>query len=111
MGAIFTGDLTKFASDTSVVVYAGDSFVVQIEIFPFLDSANGASAQRIDRMNSLCIEIIVEPIDQILNDSKSIVHHRRTNLQTRGTESNELGRIPPGPDTADSRNGKLNILI
>src|SRR5271167_2774394 len=105
MGSIFTGDVTKVASDTSIVVDARDSFVVQIEIFPFLNPANGTSAQRIDRTNSLCIEIIAEPIEQILNDSKPVVHHRRTNLYTRGTESNELRRIPPGRDAADTRNG------
>ena len=39
MGPIFTGDVTKVASDTSIIIDARDSFVVQIEIFPFLYSA------------------------------------------------------------------------
>src|ERR1700674_2020404 len=106
MGAVFTGDVTKIASDTLIVVDARDPLVVQIKILPFLNSADGASAQRIDCANSFGLEIIVEPIDQVLNDSKSIVHHGRTKLQTGRTESDEFRRIPPGGDAADPRDGK-----
>src|SRR5262245_21080312 len=68
MRAIVASDVAKTAADTLLLIDAGDDLVVEVELFPTRHGRQRAPDDVVDRAEALCVEIVVQPIDHVLDD-------------------------------------------
>src|SRR5581483_1749174 len=78
--AVLARDVAKIAANALVVIDSRNALIVQIERFPFLERGNRQPAKLRDRSKPLGRQIIVQTLDHVRHDSKTIMHYRRADL-------------------------------
>ena len=111
VGAVLAGDVAEVAADTFAVIDLGDALVVKIERFPSLDGIDGAAAEFVETLEALGVQIVVQAIDHVFDDAEAVVHDRGADLDVGRTESDELGRVAPGGDAADTGDRQTDLGI
>ena len=92
--------------DAFFLIDDGQGFVIEIQLVPVGNIANGFAAEIVQRAKSFIIHPVAQPIDHIVDDSEAEAHRCRANLHAAATQCNVFSRIAPGADTADARDGQ-----
>ena len=111
MRPIFTGDVTQITPDTLVIIDLGDPLVMQVQRLPLLYRLYRQAPQVVDRLHPLRIEEVIQPIDHVFHDAKSVVHDRCADLDISRTQGNEFGGILPVRNSPDSGNRQTHLRI
>jgi hypothetical protein len=109
--SVFTGYIAKIAADAVFDVYVSFYVIVQVEITPISDVVDRLADYIVYARKALLVEIVVHPVDHVLNDAVTVMHDRRANLDRSGAEQHEFDRIPPGVDAADAGYRNIKFLI
>ena len=78
--------MAEITSDAGVVVDAGHTLEVEIQILPFAERRNSAAHKLSRGFHALAVEIGAETVNHVLNDSESMVHDCRANLDGGGSK-------------------------
>ena len=111
MRPIFTGDVTQITPDTLVIIDLGDPLVMQVQRLPLLYRLYRQAPQIVDRLHPLRIEEVIQPIDHIFHNAKSVVHDRRADLNISRTQGNEFGGILPVRNSTNAGNRQTHLRI
>ena len=65
----------------------------------------------IDRCKAFVVEIVVQPVDHVLDDAVTVMHYRCTHLHISRTEQHKFDRVAPCVDTADARDRNVKFGI
>src|SRR6478752_5594846 len=102
MCGIFTGNITKPAMNTFILVDLCNMMIVDIKIFPMRKCSHTFSNKVIQRFKSFFIHPVIKPFAEIINDPESMFHDSRTHLHIACTKQHKLNRIFPCTDTANT---------
>src|SRR6267154_1865683 len=102
VGGVVACDVTKIAADTFLLIDARHRSKRQIKIVE-VGNAVEATAHDIGNFReTLFIHPVGQPVAQILDDAKSVMHHRGAHLQASRTEQQELRSVAPGGNPSHS---------
>ena len=111
MRPIFTGDVTQITPDTLIIIDLGDPLIMQIQRLPLLHRLHGQASQIVNRFHPLRVEEIIQPIDHIFHDAKSVVHDRRADLNISRSQGNEFSGILPVRNSTNAGNRQTHLRI
>src|SRR5262249_37457480 len=109
--AVPAGGIAKLAADTFCFVYAGDDFVVEIEVFPFLYARKAFPTELGDGGKTFFGHPVGETVDHLFDDAIAVVHDCGTDLNAVAAEEKEFDSIAPIGDAGDAgeRQGGVGI--
>src|SRR5688572_15368387 len=99
---VFAGDVAAPALDAQVLVDPGLVHVIEIQVLPIGDAGHRLAHQFAHRGKALVVEIVAEPVDQVVDDLESVHHRSGAHLHRGGAQRQEVDRIPPVGDPADT---------
>src|ERR1035441_1294512 len=109
--AVPAGDVAEVAADAGIAIDAGDDAVVQIEMLPLGDPGNGEAAEIFDCAEAFLVHPVGEAIDHVLHNAEAVVHGGGADLHGAAAQQNELRRLAPAGDTADSGDGDADFRV
>ena len=84
--AVFAGDITEIAADAILVIDLSFHIIIEIKVSPIGDTFNRLSDNVVDWRESLIVQIIIQPVDHVLDDPITVMHNGRTHLNATGAE-------------------------
>ena len=80
VSTILTRDVTKVAADAMLGVDVRLDVIVEVEVSPIGRASDGLSYNVIHARKAFLIEIVVQPVDHVLDDAITVMHNGRAYL-------------------------------
>src|SRR5256885_494009 len=106
--AILARGPAQLALDALVLIDVGEQVVVEIEVFPLRDAWERSAADVRERAVAALVQPVRQPVDQVLHDPETVVHHGGAHLQRASAQGDELGRVSPRRNAANPGDGNLH---
>ena len=111
MCAVFAGDVAKIAADAVFFIDVSLYVVIEIEISPIGHAVDRFADDVVDRSKTFLVEIIIQPVDHVLDDAVAVMHHGSADLNISGAEQHKLNRVAPSVDAADAADRNIEFRI
>ena len=92
---VAAGDVAQVAANAFLLIDARDRLEGQVKILEVRDALQASPDDIRNVRESLLVHPVGQALAQILDDAEPVVHHGGTNLETAGTEEQELSCILP----------------
>ena len=111
MRAVFARDIAKIALDAFRFIDFRDRLVQQVEAAEIGDALKRAAAEVGDRPKPLLLHPVREPLDEVVDQSKAVVHDRGADLDARRAEQDKLCRVPPVANPPDAGYRQVHLRV
>lgn len=81
--------------------------VIDVEVLLVGDIGNCFANDLFPGIEAFFVHPVVEAVDHVLHDAKTLVHGRGIYLHTGRAQQNKLQGVPPGGNASDTGDGKL----
>ena len=86
MSSVPAGGVAELAANTFFFVDAGDNFVVEVEVLPFLDARKAEGLEVGDSRKALFAHPVGEAVSQVFDDAVAVVHDGGADLYGAATK-------------------------
>ena len=104
MRAVPARDVAQVAADAFLAIDPRHDLVIQIQVLPLRDRGRREAAEIVDRAEAFFVHPVAQPVDHVFDDAEAVVHGRRAHLHRPAAQQDELRRVAPLANAADTRN-------
>ena len=102
MAAVHTGNIASATADAALTIEDGEDHGVAVQIVGFREIRQLLTHQGRELSDASAGHIVLKAQLEVIDDAVAILHHGSAHLQVAATQLNELDRVLPSLDAADT---------
>ena len=102
MAAIHAGDIAPTAADALLAVEDGEDYSIAVKVVGRNKAGKPLTHQGRELGDASARHVMLKAHDEVINDAITVLHHGSTYLQVAAAQLDELKRVSPGFNAADT---------